>query len=70
MHSAENHELFLLGFSGLGWVVEAPVIAVHLRWKHRTGLIGIAANGDECFKRVAKQFAETLRMMRSNYFQI
>src|SRR4051794_37832119 len=45
-NAAENGHLFVIGSGCMGWVVKAPVIAVKLSGKHRAGLIGVAANGD------------------------
>lgn len=44
-------------------IEKSPVMAVNLAWKHRTGLIGIATDGDDGFDRSLKEFAQRLGSM-------
>ncbi len=46
-YAAECALDFFFRSCDVGRVVEAPMIAVHLTWKHRAGLVGIAADGDD-----------------------
>src|SRR5215207_675756 len=43
-HPPEDREFLLVGAGGVGGIVKAPVIAVHLPGKHRARLVGIAAD--------------------------
>ena len=58
--ASEDGELLFVGAGGVGWVVEAPVVAVHLAGKRGADLVGIAADGDDGFDRLGEEFVEVL----------
>ncbi len=59
-HAPKNGEDFLLRARGVGRVVEAPVISIHLARKHRTSLVRIAANGDDRIDILIEKFIHVL----------
>ena len=48
----ENDHLLFLAASGMRWVVEPPVVAVHLTGECGTGLIGVSTDSDHSFNLV------------------
>src|SRR5438128_11506678 len=60
-HLAKYFHLLLFCATGLSWIEERPVVPVHLPGKNGTGLVGIAANGDDSFDRLLQEFREMLR---------
>ena len=69
----EDGELFFFCSGGMRWIVEGPVMAVHLTGKHRAGLIRVAADGDDGFYLVIKKKIHVFRVMSggvdSDFFQ-
>ena len=65
-HAAEDGQLLLVGANGLRRVVEAPMMTVQLAGEQRTGLIGIAADGDHGFHRLLQKVVHVLGVMRGN----
>lgn len=61
--AAEDFELFFLVPFGVRRVVEAPVMSIELAGKHRAGLVGIAANGDDGFDLLFQKFVHVLGAM-------
>jgi hypothetical protein len=59
-HAAEDLHLFLLGASGVGGVVEAPVVAIELAGEHGAGLVGIAADGDDGLNLLVQKLVHVL----------
>ena len=46
-HASEDGHLLFLRAGGVGGIVEAPVVAVHLAGEDRAGLIRISTDGDD-----------------------
>lgn len=62
-HPAEDSEFFFLSSGGMRRIVERPVVPVHLARKHWTRLIRIAADRDDGFHGLAKEFIHVLGRM-------
>lgn len=65
-HPAEDLHLLLLASSGVGGIVEAPVVAVELAGKHGAGLVGIAADGDDGLDVLAEELVHVLAGVRAD----
>ena len=48
-HLSKYFQDFFVAAGGMGGINESPMVTVHLPGKDRTGLVGIAANGDDRF---------------------
>ena len=48
-HPTENRQLLILAACGMSRIIKWEMVPVDLAGKYRTGLVGIAANGDDCF---------------------
>jgi len=63
-HAAEDGHLFFVGAFGVGGIVEAPVVAIHLTGEHGAHLICIAADSDDGLHVLGEELIEVLRVMR------
>ena len=66
-HPPEDGELLFFGAGGVGWIVEGPVVAVHLAGEHRAGLVGVAADGDDGFHLVIEKDVHVLRVVAGGF---
>ncbi len=62
-HAAKDGHFFCFTADGLRWVVEIPMITMHLTGKNRACLFCISANGDHGANLVAEEFVQVLRVM-------
>src|ERR1039458_8767101 len=67
-HPPKHRQLLLLRPGGMGRIIKTPMITVHLAWKHRTRLVGVAANRDHGFNGFLKKLAQGLRAMPGNIY--
>ena len=65
-HPAENFHLFGFVSGGVGRIVEAPMMAIHLSRKHWTYLIRLAAHSDDGVNGLVQKFVEMLRAVFGN----
>ena len=56
----------LLVALGVGGIVKAPVVTVHLAGKHRACLIRVATNGDDGFDLAVKELVHVLAVVAGN----
>jgi hypothetical protein len=64
--SAETLHHFLFAAAGFRRVKEGPVAAVKLAGKNRTGLVGVAAHGDDGVNGLVHKFLQMFRAMAGN----
>lgn len=62
-HPAKDRKLLGIGPDGVGRVIKAPVMTVHLTWKGRARLIGVAADSDDGFNILMEEIVHVLRVM-------
>lgn len=65
-HAAEFGQDFLLCTLGVRWVIEAPVMAVHLPRKERACLVGVSADSDDSRNLAVKKGVHVLRRVSGN----
>ena len=63
---SENRKDVVFRALQLSRIVECPMIPAHYAGKHRAGLIGIAANRDDCVDRRIEKLAQMLGTMFRN----
>ena len=59
-------ENFFIGACRVGGIVKSPVVAVYLSRKHRTRLVRIATDRDDCINLLIEEFAQVLGAMAGN----
>jgi hypothetical protein len=62
-NAAEGSEFFFVRAGGVGGIIETPMVPVDLPGKDGTGLIRIAANGDDGFHWPIKKLVQVLGTM-------
>src|SRR4051812_19904249 len=65
-HTAKDDELFFLSAGGIGWIIETPMIAVHLPGEHWASLVGVAADGDDGFHLLLEEIVHVFGMVCGN----
>jgi hypothetical protein len=65
-NAPEDFHLLSLQARRVRWIIEAPVMAVHLTRKQRAHLIRLAANRDDRVDRLIEEFIQVLRAVRRN----
>jgi hypothetical protein len=65
-HTAKDGELFFLSAGGIGWIIETPMIAVHLTGEHWASLVGVAADGDDGFNLLLEEIVHVFGMVCGN----
>jgi hypothetical protein len=63
-HASEQLHLFLVTAYGVRGIVKAPMMAISLARESGAGLIGVAANGDDCFHRLLQKVVHVLGSVR------
>src|ERR1700710_7115 len=62
-HAAENIAFLVIGPGSRCWVLEWPVMTIHLTRKNRAGLIGVTAQGDDGLNLTIEKLPHVLRAM-------
>ena len=65
-HAAEFRHDFFIRAGSMSRIVKAPVLPVDLARKHRTGLIGVAADGDDRIDFAVQEIVHMLRGVAGN----